>query len=70
MSALSAAAREQIRWSGLTIAGYTRHHFPDGKWLGDSCGCIDDRCTGFHHDDSGDCGCLPVLISEVQEASS
>jgi len=60
VTALSAAAREQIRESGLTVAGY-----PDGKWLGDACGCTDDRCAGYHHDDSEDCGCLPVLISQL-----
>jgi len=65
VTALSAAAREQIRESGLTIAGYTRHHFPDGHWGGDACGCPDDRCAGHHHDDSDDCGCLPVLIREL-----
>jgi hypothetical protein len=61
---LTATARETIRDRGVTIAGYVRHWSPDGVWRGDVCGCPDDRCIGYHHDDGEDCGCLPVLLRE------
>lgn len=67
---LSPLARSEIRDAGLTIASYTRHWWPDGKWGGDSCGCPDDRCRGFHHDPDEDCGCLPVCIAELDSVYS
>ncbi len=72
MSRLSREARETIKWywagdSRLTIAEYVRHHSPDGVWYGDTCGCTDDRCRGFHHDPDDDCGCLPVLLDMYAE---
>ena len=71
MATLSKQARETIKnwpWGRVTIAGYTRHFFPDGKWHGDACGCIDDRCIGYHHDNEDDCGCLePCLDIYVKE---
>lgn len=76
MPKLTQTARETIRWDhrGLTIAGYTRHHFGDAGWHGDRCGCTDDRCIGYHHYDEADCGCLPVLLdayaAELTAASS
>ena len=72
MTALTRQARETIKSDlrGLTIAGYTRHFFGDAKWLGDRCGCPDDRCIGYHHEGDGesDCGCLPVCLDEYAEA--
>ncbi|EWT04823.1 hypothetical protein N864_05800 [Intrasporangium chromatireducens Q5-1] len=75
-SRLSPAARETIRswWpvAGVrppTIAGYVRHWFPDGQWGGDECGCTDDRCIGYHHDELDECGCLPVLLDEYLESA-
>jgi hypothetical protein len=73
MTALTKQARETIkntwvifeppvRFRAATIAGYTRHFFPDGKWHGDRCGCPDDRCIGFHHDNEDDCGCLEPCL--------
>lgn len=72
MTALTRPARETIKWWYLgddarirvTITGYVRRYFPDGTWGGDECGCIDDRCIGFHHDELGECGCLPVWLDE------
>lgn len=64
---LSRDARELIRYGCgdvVTIAGYVRHWFPEGVWRGDSCGCPDDRCVGFHHGQRDDCGCLPVTVGE------
>lgn len=75
MTILSRAARETIKYppywlpmESATIAGYVRHHFPDGRWHGDTCGCRDDRCIGYHHDADEDCGCLPVLLAEYAES--
>lgn len=70
MSALSRQARETIKDSNalgerrVTIAGYVRHWCPDGVWGGDSCGCVDDRCIGHHHDGADGCDCLPVLLDQ------
>jgi hypothetical protein len=66
VSALLPQVREAIKWDhrNLTIAGYTRHYFPDGKWLGDRCGCFDDRCIGYHHNDESDCTCFAVCLDE------
>lgn len=63
MTALNAAAKAALRDAGVSQAEWAREHFADGKWHGDSCGCSDDRCRGFHHDENGECGCLPVLLS-------
>jgi hypothetical protein len=72
---LSPAARETIKhlpyWmphaDGVTIAGYVRYWYPDGAWRGDVCGCPDDRCIGYHHDEDEDCGCLPVTLGEYAQ---
>ena len=63
---LTPAARHEIRWGfeGATIAGYVRHYFPDGEWRGDKCGCLDDRCIGYHHDEGDECGCLPSWVRD------
>jgi hypothetical protein len=64
---LSASARETIKWfrpGEVTIAGYTRHRFADGVWHGDACGCLDDRCIGYHHDEGEECGCLPAWLEQ------
>lgn len=64
---LSPAVRQLIRyWYGnpVTVAGYVRYWFDDGVWRGDSCGCPDDRCIGFHHDRPDDCHCVESTLSE------
>jgi len=63
---LSRHARDTITSHGapVTVAGYVRHWFPDGVWRGDACGCPDDRCIGYHHDEADDCGCLGVTLGE------
>lgn len=71
---LNEQARETIKWwwwgdspkDRVTIAGYIRFHFgPDAKvWLGDECGCMDDRCIDHHHWAGMECGCLPVWLEE------
>ena len=72
MTTLTRSARDTIRWwyfgddrrIKVTIAGYVRRHSDDGKWHGDACGCSDNRCIGYHHDENDECGCLPVLLDE------
>lgn len=64
MSALNAAARAALRAVGITQKQYAAARFLDGRWHGDSCGCTDDRCIGFHHDAGDECHCLPVVIAE------
>lgn len=72
MATLTKQARETIKYWGYdiptTIAGYTRHYFPDGKWRGDKCGCVDDRCIGYHHYDEADCHCLPAWLDDYVKA--
>jgi hypothetical protein len=66
---LNRQARETIKFegNGITIAEYIRHYFPaEGHWCGDECGCVDDRCIGFHHDEGEDCGCLPEWIRDLR----
>jgi hypothetical protein len=63
---LSPVARSIIQDYGLTIAEYVRKAgWDDGDWHGDRCGCTDDRCRGFHHDENEECGCLPVLVQQA-----
>lgn len=60
--ALHPHAREQLRDAGITETQWAREHFGTDQWHGDDCGCVDDRCIGFHHHERGDCGCLPALL--------
>ncbi|MEU4589978.1 hypothetical protein [Micromonospora aurantiaca (nom. illeg.)] len=72
MSTLTKQARETIKnWGWIertTIAGYTRHYFGDLGWGGDQCGCVDDRCIGFHHEERDDCQCLPAWLDDYVKA--
>jgi len=76
MSTLTKDARETIKlwWFGdtarerTTIAGYTRHYFGDQPWGGDRCGCVDDRCIGYHHEERDDCHCLPAWLDDYVKA--
>jgi hypothetical protein len=65
MSRLNEAARAELRNAGVAQRAWARHHFADGRWHGDRCGCPDDRCIGHHHDAGSDCGCLRVLLEEL-----
>lgn len=63
---LNADARTILRDAGMSQAEWCRHNgYPVGKWGGDACGCPDDRCIGYHHDEQDDCGCLAALLAEV-----
>jgi len=60
---LSREALDVLRRQGVTRAEWIAYGgWSDGAWHGDRCGCTDDRCAGFHHDEDEPCGCLPVLI--------
>jgi hypothetical protein len=59
---LSTEARYVLGLAGITQQEYRRHYFGDGPWHGDVCGCPDDRCIGYHHDEQDECGCLPAVI--------
>lgn len=62
MTTLTHQAKTALRDAGVSQAAWARQHFLDGKWHGDRCGCPDDRCIGYHHDDEDDCQCLPALL--------
>ncbi|OLZ56089.1 hypothetical protein [Amycolatopsis keratiniphila] len=62
MTALNDTAKETLADAGITPTEWAQRHFGTTEWHGDACGCIDDRCIGFHHSDDGDCGCLPALL--------
>lgn len=68
MTQLNHAARETLRWAGLTPGVWAKRHGYDSAkaWRGDECGCPDDRCIGYHHDAEEDCGCLPALIDDLR----
>jgi hypothetical protein len=80
MAKLSREAREILRYAyrGGDRYGYTAKEWAettgaigaDGKWCGDSCGCSDDRCIGYHHDETDACQCLPSLIDWHAEHGS
>jgi hypothetical protein len=59
-------ARETLRAAGLSTTAWAKLHGDESEkdWHGDQCGCTDDRCTGYHHDATEECGCLPALIEE------
>lgn len=65
MTALNAAAKAALSNAQISRPAWARHHgFADGRWRGDACGCPDDRCAGYHHDEHEECGCLAVLLEE------
>jgi hypothetical protein len=68
MTQLNHEARETLRWAGITPGQWAkRHGYESAKdWRGDECGCTDDRCIGYHHDATDECGCLPALIEELR----
>ena len=64
---LNADAKVMLRDAGVSQAAWARVNFPGtGRWSGDACGCIDDRCIGHHHDETDSCGCLPSLLEDYR----
>lgn len=68
MTRLNYAARETLKDEGLTSRQWAQRHgyASAAEWRGDECGCPDDRCIGYHHDENDECGCLPALIRELR----
>jgi hypothetical protein len=64
VSKLNTDARDALRWAGISQAAWARRHFADSRWHGDACGCPDDRCIGYHHDEHDECGCLHALLAD------
>lgn len=62
---LGDAALERLRFAGFTPEQWAVAQFGSPQWLGDSCGCPDDRCDGYHHGAGDECSCLSVLLSEA-----
>lgn len=59
---LIAQARETLKYAGIKPAQWIKVHGNKVTWTGDRCGCPDDRCFGFHHDELYECECLPAMI--------
>jgi hypothetical protein len=74
MSALRRRVLQELQLAGVTRREYVEYwdgrsdKRNGGEWHGDACGCHDDRCIGYHHDDTEDCGCFPVCLDEVLAA--
>jgi hypothetical protein len=64
---LNGTAKATLKDHGVSQAEWARRHFADGRWHGDTCGCPDDRCIGYHHDAGEDCGCLHTLLRRAAE---
>lgn len=65
---LNEAARTALRDAGVSQAAWARHHgYVDGRWFGDACGCPDDHCIGYHHDEHDECNCLAELLADLKE---
>lgn len=64
---LGAPARALLRDHRISPAEWTRIQFGGAEWFGDTCGCNDNRCIGYHHDASDACGCLPALLSNYYQ---
>lgn len=65
MAELNTTALETLAAAGVAPAEWRARNLMGDKWLGDACGCPDDRCIGFHHSGADDCGCLPALLGPV-----
>ena len=73
LSGLSADAAYYLVAGGISPEDYARFHFEfdNGEavyWPGDECGCLDDRCIGFHHEEHEECCCLRSLAGEYRKA--
>lgn len=64
---LGAPALELLRDHGISASRWTKIQFGGDEWFGDSCGCNDDRCRGYHHDEDDECRCLPALLTNYYQ---
>lgn len=67
MPALNADAREWLKAMEITEEEWAQHHFHENEWGGDACGCMDDRCIGYHHYPSESCGCFKAHLDEYMD---
>jgi hypothetical protein len=82
MTELSSAARGVLADAGVSIREWVtyggwlvevlsgsdeRQWVPETEWRGDECGCTDDRCVGYHHDEHEECPCLPALLEDLAQ---
>ncbi|MFE3081747.1 hypothetical protein [Nocardia tengchongensis] len=67
---LNVTARETLRASGVSVAEWRTRNDMGDTWLGDVCGCPDDRCIGLHHAGPDTCECLPALLSDPHWAGA
>lgn len=65
MPLLARAAREDLALSEITPREWARRHGWEDGWHGDTCGCPDDQCIGFHHDAHEECPCFGALLREA-----
>lgn len=70
MSALSRSTLDHLAAWEITRRQWIEwcHGPGETTWHGDRCGCSDDRCIGFHHDEDDECSCLPAMIDERGES--
>lgn len=74
MTALRREVLVGLQMAGVTRKAYVEHWWgpsdkpQGGEWHGDACGCPDDRCIGYHHDEHEDCRCFPVVLAQVLDA--
>ncbi|WGD37584.1 hypothetical protein [Lysinibacter sp. HNR] len=61
---LSLAAQAELANHGLTPKDWAKIHGHGSQWFGDVCGCPDNRCSGYHHEDWEKCLCITSLIQE------
>lgn len=67
ITGLNAEVITTLRESGISLKDWFEFNYvSSGVWLGDVCGCTDDRCIGFHHDGPDDCGCFPAMLDEYR----
>ena len=63
---LTATAVATLAAFDVTADEYIAVMFPESEeWLGDACGCVDDRCIGHHHDETDECHCLPAWLEDI-----
>lgn len=61
--------KELLREKGFSMAAWSREvGNGSGVWSGDLCGCSDDRCIGYHHEENESCECLRALLDDVLTA--
>lgn len=66
MTTLTDTAIATLAASDVNADEYTAVMFPGSEeWLGDACGCVDDRCIGYHHDETDECHCLPAWLEDI-----